>query len=644
MKNYIYILFVILTLPLTAQDTLHFDSEIKKVKVFYNGAQVYREAQLAITKGVQYISFNNLPSNLDEETIKVIPFENVKVQSVQYLIEYDKTLADQEQILRDEVDKGKYEIKFLLAQKRGLTAEANVLSLNQDFRSKNTISVEKFSTASQYYAKRLGEIKNEILLIDLKTDSLRKEIKNQQLAQNQKINQLRKPMGKILVKINSSEPKMGVFKINYLSDQAQWYPEYSFKVNSINEPLQLSYKAKVLQNTSEDWSDVKILLSEVDPRENKICPELTPWVLEKGKPKEKQPTVRKRFSYGGSTGLSGKLLDKETNEYIPFANIVVSQNGNFVSGGVTDFNGDFNIKPLSPGSYDVEISSLGYEKRKYERIVIKSGTTTYLECTLNTSSEILQEVVVHSFQEPLIDKSNTTSSSTGGSEYYDKYKNSATRNTQEGVSSAHIAHNIKQNISYIEYEIETPYSIPSNGEEYSLTIQTVEVPATYKYYAIPKLQETAFLTAKVKNWSRLKLLSGKARIFYQGSYVGETYIDSKAINEEYFVSLGKDKNIRVVKELDREKSETKETGSQIKNLVYYNFTIINKTQSAIDLQIVDQIPITRYKDIKIEYTPDEEALWNAKKGIIKWNINAKAEEKSTKSYFYRIQYLKRDVY
>ncbi|WP_415223145.1 DUF4139 domain-containing protein [Psychroserpens sp.] len=43
--------------------------------------------------------------------------------------------------------------------------------------------------------------------------------------------------------------------------EAGWFPIYDIKADKINEPLQLSYKAQVYQNTGTDWNDIKLTLS-----------------------------------------------------------------------------------------------------------------------------------------------------------------------------------------------------------------------------------------------------------------------------------------------------------------------------------------------------------------------------------------------
>jgi len=106
--------------------------------------------------------------------------------------------------------------------------------------------------------------------------------------------------------------------------------------------------------------------------------------------------------------LSGKVTDKESKEPVPFATVKVLQ-GTVMKGGATaDFDGKYMVSPITPGTYDVEFSSIGYKKRTVKGVVINFETTTNLPMLLYSESSTLEEVVVSTYKVPLIDKDNTS--------------------------------------------------------------------------------------------------------------------------------------------------------------------------------------------------------------------------------------------
>ncbi|MFV8346585.1 TonB-dependent receptor domain-containing protein [Flavobacterium sp. ZB4P13] len=59
--------------------------------------------------------------------------------------------------------------------------------------------------------------------------------------------------------------------------------------------------------------------------------------------------------------ISGKIIDKKTNEPLPYVNIVVKENSKVITGGITSDKGTFQIKNLALKDYTVEIQFMGYK-------------------------------------------------------------------------------------------------------------------------------------------------------------------------------------------------------------------------------------------------------------------------------------------
>jgi len=106
------------------------------------------------------------------------------------------------------------------------------------------------------------------------------------------------------------------------------------------------------------------------------------------------------FTQNGA--IKGKVLD-ELKEAIPGANITFYVNGD-KKGTVTDENGNFTIKPLQPGSYDLEISFMGYDKKTYNGIQVSAEKFTFLnEIKMNPASITTKVIEIIEFQDKIID-------------------------------------------------------------------------------------------------------------------------------------------------------------------------------------------------------------------------------------------------
>ena len=61
--------------------------------------------------------------------------------------------------------------------------------------------------------------------------------------------------------------------------QAGWVPSYDFRVKEINSPIKLTYKAKVYQNTNEEWSDIQLSLSTGQLNKSNKAPNFNPQII-----------------------------------------------------------------------------------------------------------------------------------------------------------------------------------------------------------------------------------------------------------------------------------------------------------------------------------------------------------------------------
>ncbi len=111
----------------------------------------------------------------------------------------------------------------------------------------------------------------------------------------------------------------------------------------------------------------------------------------------------------GQGGVKGKVLDKESGEGVPFANISVKLKGNLVTGGVADFDGNYTIKPLAPGQYSIEASYVGYQPQLVQGVIVNSDKLTFQNFKITTQAVNLEDVQVIAYAVPLISKDNTTS-------------------------------------------------------------------------------------------------------------------------------------------------------------------------------------------------------------------------------------------
>ncbi|MFD2890948.1 TonB-dependent receptor domain-containing protein [Flavobacterium chuncheonense] len=62
-----------------------------------------------------------------------------------------------------------------------------------------------------------------------------------------------------------------------------------------------------------------------------------------------------------SGSITGKVMDKNTNEPLPYVTVVLKENETMVTGGITNEAGIFDIDKLAPKNYTLEIQFIGYK-------------------------------------------------------------------------------------------------------------------------------------------------------------------------------------------------------------------------------------------------------------------------------------------
>lgn len=134
----------------------------------------------------------------------------------------------------------------------------------------------------------------------------------------------------------------------------------------------------------------------------------------------------------GAGELRGKVQDVKTKEGVPFAVVIVESGGSQVGTQQTDFDGNYVIKPIPPGKYDVRVKIIGYNDRLINGVIITSNKQTYLNPDMTPSAKNLAEVTVSDYAKPLIEKDNTTA---GGSLNAAEIVKLPTRNINSLVST-----------------------------------------------------------------------------------------------------------------------------------------------------------------------------------------------------------------
>lgn len=198
-----------------------------------------------------------------------------------------------------------------------------------------------------------------------------------------------------------------------------------------------------------------------------------------------------------------------------------------------------------------------------------------------------------------------------------------------------------ENTTTIEFWIASAYDIPSNGQPYTVVLSEEELPATYEYYAVPKLDKDAFLTAKVTDWDQFNLLSGKANLFFEDTYIGQTYLNVDQPLDTLTLSLGRDKGVSITRTKQKQYNNKQFLGNKTTATIGWEIEVRNKKKQAIHILIEDQYPISTSDDIEVKLDASKGAEVTPEEGKLLWKLDLKPGESKKLEFRYSVKYPKK---
>ena len=202
---------------------------------------------------------------------------------------------------------------------------------------------------------------------------------------------------------------------------------------------------------------------------------------------------------------------------------------------------------------------------------------------------------------------------------------------------------IVQQLISAEFKIDLNYSIASDNQVRMVLVKQSELNTSFRYYAVPKLDPGVYLVAQMTKLDELQLVPAKANIFFDGTYIGETYIDPTTMNDTLNLSLGKDPNIIVKRTLLKDQSKERVIQDKKERNFAYSIEVRNLKSSEIDLVIQDQVPLTTNPEITIEKSIIGKGTLDEKTGLVEWKLKLKARENQTFDYEFKVRHPKDKV-
>lgn len=659
MLRKILLLLFVASVVLTKAST-ETKSEVKKVTVFLNGAQVTREFKAQLTSGVQTLRITDLSPYLDAKTIQVKGNGEFTILSIRHQMNYidEKEVEGDLKKISDSMNHYQRLYKDVDIELNALSHSEQFLQSNRLIKgNNNNLDVNTLKGIHQYYYAELLSINKMRKNLNYQRASINAAIKRFSSQLNAINSRLTKNSSEVLLELQAKKATGGQFMLSYLVNNASWYPSYDIRVQNINDPLQLVYKANVQQNTGEDWDNVNLTFSNANPYQNGDLPVLKPYYLNYsagGYNANPYKATANQNSYNlnnyissNNTQASGRVVD-QYGAAIPYAALKVQATS---IGTITDENGNFSIT-LPQGKNQLFVSSLGYADR-YQAVAANGSNTIALSSTQQLAQIMVVEDEVLGRGDYLVKENdiqlsgavtyNYAPAQTQGlvSTSYKRLSFKAPKKDKQVYVSKPIAVLPMENQTSLEITLDIPFTIKSNGKPKIISINEVEVPAYYEYRSVPKLEKAAFLIARVADWGEYNLLEGEANLYFESTYIGKSILDVRFLTDTLNISLGRDKNVMVSRQKVKSQTTREFIGKETIEKRQFEIKVRNNKGQPINLIVYDQVPISqRPKDIEVVLKDKNGASHTENTGELKWEIKLEPNKTKEVNFKYQVKFPK----
>lgn len=323
------------------------ESQIAAVTVYPSSATVTRTFTVELPAGPQTVLVAGLPSTLDENSLRITGSgdKGSSVASVELKNEVRSELVlPRAKELQDKLTAQLDQQALLQADELALNTQQTYLQklAEQGGTPKAEKTVESNSVA-QWRAgwqtlgagmKEIGAAKvalaREIRALKQQIDVTQREL--EQLNNRQQDNKV------AVVHLQSVGGKLAM-KLSYQLNQASWYPVYDANLDTQQSKLAVTQAAYVQQNSGENWDNVALTLSTLQPSAAVEPPALSSWWIDYQRPVPRNTLMKS----------AGAVADAAMPEMMVAAAPVAEQRATVIDSG-------YHVSYQIPGKINVNSS------------------------------------------------------------------------------------------------------------------------------------------------------------------------------------------------------------------------------------------------------------------------------------------------
>ncbi|MBR2801887.1 MAG: mucoidy inhibitor MuiA family protein [Erysipelotrichaceae bacterium] len=257
---------------------------IRRAQIFRHGAEVTRSAEVTLQGGRETLRISGLSRSTDLDTVRLYSSGGLSCRNLRF--------TDGKE---GEKDSEELQQQIALKQKEIETIELqeSLWQTNGNFTNRQEVRTEEVEAYIEKLPQRLHALQQEELSLHKELAELEKKLEKAQQGEEKPI---------LLADVEAAQPGPCLLEIRYHENSAGWQSVYEVHSDG-KEDLQLRLRARVSQNSGEDWNGIELCLCTGDPAAGTVLPELMPQYLDLQEEKQFKTMA------AGNARMSNAMLD-----------------------------------------------------------------------------------------------------------------------------------------------------------------------------------------------------------------------------------------------------------------------------------------------------------------------------------------------
>lgn len=622
---------------------------VREVTVFSDRARIVRRADAKLEPGTQSVRLPLLPSTIDPASVRLdatgARVLRVEVQravegefprvEAEAMLRRLELLGDEQQALHDALDTWDAERRFLSALRPGAPPSADAM------HPPMLLDPSGWKTS-------LGFLDQREVAVDAATAPLQQQLRDKQREIAEAVERARQlcagdtgtPGFKVEAVIDG-KGKGAELSLSYVAMGARWFPSYDVRYEPGDAKVEVSFSGLVSQETGEDWTDAKLVLSTAIPATTASLPKLSVWKIgdrERFIPTpvpewEAPPRPPPPMPWATPQPKVGAMADDELREALDLA-ANSAEAGRQVTQEKADVARRQAMAPQRPGGGENDKrSAMPPQPPPAAAPASKSMQFSSMEVYGSINSAEAPE------ERPM-----AVSESTADRGFASSRERRPTQQVAFGAPLGWQAPSFAPDLPAVlaggydfVYPAAKPESVRSGAEARRVALHARKFPADGMIRVLPALRKQAYLVAEITNDGDKPLLKGQAHLFVGADLVGEAVVPTTSVGEKVTLPLGVDDAIRIERNVKVLSSQKGVFSKQDVSGYEVVIELMNPRPRSVRCVVVDQVPLKRGEDVEVTVDSGQPVSAQDKvNGLLEWRFDLAGGAKQVVKFQYSI--------